>query len=50
MFSAYFIMKLLAAAGLPDGVINFVPGQGGDVGTPVLAHPEFAGVHFTGST
>ena len=50
VFSAYYVMKLLQAAGLPDGVINFVPGSGSQVGDPVLASPDFAGIHFTGST
>jgi 1-pyrroline-5-carboxylate dehydrogenase len=49
-YSNYFILKLLEAAGLPPGVINFVPGSGRTVGDPVLASPEFAGIHFTGST
>ena len=43
-------MKLLEAAGLPPGVINFIPGSGGQVGNPVMQNPHFAGVHFTGST
>ena len=43
-------MKLLQEAGLPDGVINFLPGSGGQVGDPVLGHPDLAGIHFTGST
>jgi len=47
---AYYIMRLLEQAGLPPGVINFVPGSGGQVGDPVLASPDLAGVHFTGST
>ncbi len=50
VYSAYFIMQVLKAAGLPDGVINMVPGSGGEVGDPVLASPELAGIHFTGST
>jgi 1-pyrroline-5-carboxylate dehydrogenase len=50
MLSAYYIVKLLEAAGLPPGVINFVPGDAADVSNVVLDHPEFAGVHFTGST
>jgi len=50
VYSNYFIMKLLQAAGLPDGVINFLPGKASKVGDPVLAHPDFAGIHFTGST
>jgi len=50
VYSAWFVMELLEEAGLPPGVINFVPGSAGDVGDPVLASPELAGVHFTGST
>jgi 1-pyrroline-5-carboxylate dehydrogenase len=49
-FSAYFIMRLLQEAGLPDGVINLVYGSGATVGDPALASPELAGIHFTGST
>lgn len=43
-------MKLLEEAGLPPGVINFLPGRGSQVGNPVMARPELAGIHFTGST
>jgi 1-pyrroline-5-carboxylate dehydrogenase len=50
IYSGWWLMKLLEAAGLPPGVINFVPGPGRAVGDPVLASPEFAGIHFTGST
>jgi 1-pyrroline-5-carboxylate dehydrogenase len=50
VYSNYFIMKLLEEAGLPKGVINFVPGSGGQVGDPVLASEHLAGIHFTGST
>jgi 1-pyrroline-5-carboxylate dehydrogenase len=50
VYAAYWLMKLLQAAGLPDGVINLIPGSGGQVGNPVMEHPELAGVHFTGST
>ena len=50
VYSGWFILKLLEAAGLPPGVINFVPGPGRAVGDPALASPEFAGIHFTGST
>ncbi len=50
VYSAWFVLKLLEAAGLPPGVINFVPGSGRAVGDPVLASPELAGLHFTGST
>jgi 1-pyrroline-5-carboxylate dehydrogenase len=48
--SAYYVMRLLQAAGLPDGVINLVYGGGAAVGDPVLASPDLAGIHFTGST
>jgi 1-pyrroline-5-carboxylate dehydrogenase len=47
---AWYIMKLLEAAGLPPGVINFVPGRGAEVAEVVLTHRDLAGVHFTGST
>ncbi len=50
VYIAYYIMELLKAAGLPDGVINLVPGPGGSVGNPVMASPHLTGVHFTGST
>ena len=50
VFSAYFLTKLWAEAGLPAGVINFIPGPGRTVGDPVLEKPGLAGVHFTGST
>lgn len=50
MLSAGVIMELLEAAGLPPGVVNMVPGDGADVGDPVLASEHLAGLHFTGST
>lgn len=50
VFTAYNIMKLLKAAGFPDGVINFIPGSGGQVGNPVMSSKALTGVHFTGST
>jgi 1-pyrroline-5-carboxylate dehydrogenase len=50
VYSAYQVMRLLEAAGLPPGVINMVLGSGSAIGDPVLRHPELAGVHFTGST
>ncbi|MDZ7263792.1 MAG: aldehyde dehydrogenase family protein, partial [candidate division KSB1 bacterium] len=50
VYTAYFIMQLLKEAGLPDGVINMVPGPGSSIGNPVMASPHLAGVHFTGST
>lgn len=50
VYSAYWIMKILQEAGLPDGVINlvFVPGQ--VLGDVCFTHPDFAGIHFTGSS
>lgn len=50
VYSGYWLMKLFMEAGVPDGVINFVPGSGGQVGNPVLDSPDLAGIHFTGST
>ncbi len=50
VFSGYYLMKVFKEAGLPDGVINFVPGSGAEVGDPVLASADLGGVHFTGST
>ena len=50
IYSGWFLMQLFQAAGVPDGVINFVPGPGSAVGPLVMAHRELAGIHFTGST
>lgn len=50
IYSSYFLMKLFKEAGLPDGVINFLPGEGADVGDPVLESEHLSGLHFTGST
>ena len=50
VYSGYFLMKLFKEAGLPDGVINFIPGPGSKIGKQVLDHPDLAGIHFTGST
>src|SRR5690348_4778561 len=50
MLSAYYVMKLLEAAGLPPGVINFVPGDAQMVSDVALGSRDLAGVHFTGST
>ncbi|MBC7230625.1 MAG: L-glutamate gamma-semialdehyde dehydrogenase [Actinobacteria bacterium] len=47
---AYYIMKILEEAGMPDGVINMIPGPGPSVAPPVLNHLDLGGVHFTGST
>ena len=48
--SAWYIFKLLEEAGLPPGVINFVPGDAVMVSDALLSHKDLAGVHFTGST
>lgn len=50
VYSGYFIMKILTEAGLPPGVIQFLPGSGAVIGDIVLKHPQLAGIHFTGST
>lgn len=50
VYSGYFLMKLFEEAGLPKGVINYIPGSGGQVGNPVMASEHLAGIHFTGST
>jgi 1-pyrroline-5-carboxylate dehydrogenase len=50
MLSAYYLLKLLEAAGLPPGVINFVPGDAVQISRTLLDSPSLAGVHFTGST
>src|SRR5438270_2349895 len=50
MLSAHVIMQLLLEAGLPDGVINFLPGPSGALSQVLLDSPALAGIHFTGST
>jgi len=50
VYSNYQVFKLFEAAGLPPGVINFVPGNAGTISDVLLHHPELAGIHFTGST
>ncbi len=50
MLSAYYVMKLLEEAGMPPGVVNFVPGDAGPISDALLSHEDLAGVHFTGST
>lgn len=50
LLSNYYLMKVFREAGLPDGVINFIPGPGGVIGRQVLAHRDMTGIHFTGST
>ena len=50
VYSAQLFMRILKEAGLPDGVINLIYVSGPTVGNVCFSHPEFAGVHFTGST
>ena len=50
MLSAFYLMKLYEAAGLPPGVINFVAGDAAMISKVLLSHRDLAGVHFTGST
>lgn len=49
LLSNYYLMKILKMAGLPDGVINFVPGSGPLISSVVMKHRDLAGIHFTGS-
>ncbi len=49
LLSNYYLMKIFQEAGLPDGVINFVPGPGSLIGKTVLKDRNLAGIHFTGS-
>ena len=49
LLSNYYLMKIFQEAGLPDGVINFIPGSGALIGKVALASPDLAGIHFTGS-
>ena len=50
LFCAQMFMRILKEAGLPDGVINLIYVDGPTIGKVCFAHPDFAGVHFTGST
>src|SRR5687768_16257060 len=50
MLSGYYTFKVLEAAGLPPGVINFLPGNSVEITNALLDSPEFGGIHFTGST
>jgi 1-pyrroline-5-carboxylate dehydrogenase len=50
VYSNYCMAKIFEEAGLPPGVINFVPGDPKSISEAVLEHPDFAGIHFTGST
>jgi len=49
VYSNWFVLQALKAAGLPDGVIQFLPGEGADVGDPALESEHLSGLHFTGS-
>lgn len=50
MLSSYYLMRLLEAAGVPPGVINFLPGDPVMISEQVIDHPDLGGIHFTGST
>lgn len=50
VYPTYYVMKLFQEAGVPDGVINFIPGTGAEIGPMIMGSPALAGIHFTGST
>lgn len=50
LLSNYHIMQIAMEAGLPAGVVNFLPGKGSLIGNVALNNPNLAGIHFTGST
>ncbi len=50
LLSNYYLMNIFKEAGVPDGVINFIPGSGSMIGNIALKHKDLAGVHFTGGT
>ncbi|HEK21419.1 L-glutamate gamma-semialdehyde dehydrogenase [Mucilaginibacter sp.] len=50
VYAANVIMQIFKEAGVPDGVINLIYADGPEVGDVVFSHPDFAGIHFTGST
>ncbi|WP_017259568.1 L-glutamate gamma-semialdehyde dehydrogenase [Pedobacter arcticus] len=50
VYSAHVLMKIFKEAGVPNGVINLIYADGPEVGEVVFNHPDFAGIHFTGST
>ena len=50
ILSSWYVMQILREAGLPDGVINFIPGPGSKIGPVILENKHLAGIHFTGST
>jgi len=49
VLSNYYLMKVFMEAGIPEGVVNFLPGSGALIGKNILNSPELAGIHFTGS-
>ncbi|HSL86862.1 MAG TPA: aldehyde dehydrogenase family protein, partial [Bacteroidales bacterium] len=49
VLSGWYLMKIFKEAGLPDGVINFIPGSGSLISSIVLRHRDLGGIHFTGS-
>lgn len=49
LLSNYVLMKIFKEAGVPDGVINFLPGEGSVIGNLVIPDKDLAGIHFTGS-
>ena len=50
LLSNYYLMQLYKEAGLPDGVVNFLPGSGALIGEVATSSKYFSGIHFTGST
>lgn len=50
IYSNYFLMKIFEEAGVPAGVVNFVPGKGSTIGRVIFDSPDLGGIHFTGST
>lgn len=50
VYSSYIVYQLFKEAGLPDGVINFVPGNPRDITEPIITNENLGGIHFTGST
>lgn len=49
LYSNYFLMQIFKEAGVPDGVVNFIPGPGSVIGNTVMKHRDLGGIHFTGS-
>ncbi len=49
ILSNYYLMKIFMEAGVPAGVINFIPGSGALIGKHIISNPDLAGIHFTGS-